>query len=158
MATAVSIYQYSPSVPNAKQQAASPLFVPGELGLECLKAMPFEPKRAVSFVKEYRKYMQFQSTVDILKNPPADYPMPPTDLLGGLDEIEQKAGAGMYESQYEFDRELQSLVYSAFDGHLSVQLCSYSVFGGFVNKASLVSISSNGTTLPEVYVSSMRRF
>lgn len=76
--------------------------------------------------------------------------MPPTDLLGGLDKIERKAAAGEYKSQYEFDTELKALSVSAYQGHFSVTLCSMSLFI-FENSVPLVSISSNGTSLPEVY-------
>ncbi|CAG8416334.1 unnamed protein product [Penicillium salamii] len=112
--------------------------------------MPLDEGRAVSFVEEYRKYLQFQSTIEILPNPPAGYLMPPTDLLGGLDEIQVKAAIGFYSNQYDFDTAISDLLKSAYDGHLSIQLCSLQVFWGKIDMP-LVSISSNGTALPQVY-------
>ncbi|KAJ5649809.1 uncharacterized protein N7484_003532 [Penicillium longicatenatum] len=124
--------------------------IPGTLALKCLQDLPFEPKRAASFIKEYRKLVQFESDIEILKNPPSGYQMPPTDLLGELDKIEQNAAAGEYNSQYEFDAELKALSISAYQTHFSVTLCSMSLFI-FENSVPLVSISSDGTSLPEVY-------
>lgn len=116
--------------------------------------MPFEKDRAVSFIKEYRKYLQYQSTIEILPKPPRHYPMPPTDLLGGLDDIQKKAASGFYKNQFDFDTALQDLVNSGYDGHLSLQLCSQQLFK-WENETPLVSISSNGTTLPKVYAYGM---
>ncbi|KAJ5913253.1 hypothetical protein N7504_002136 [Penicillium tannophilum] len=126
------------------------LTIPGTLALNCLQDLPFEPKRASSFVKEYRKYVQFESDIEILKNPPSSYQMPPTDLLGGLDKIERKAAAGEYKSQYEFDTDLKALSLSTYQSHFTLTLCSMSLFI-FENSVPLVSISSDGTSLPEVY-------
>lgn len=130
---------------------AASLKLSGELAYKCARSFPFESKRAVAFVEEVRKYVNLQSTLEILESPPADYPMPATDILGGLDDIQIKASASHYSNHYDFDLDLQSLFASAFDGHLSFTLCSTS-FAAFLSDASLVSISSNGIALPEVYV------
>lgn len=111
--------------------------------------MPFDSDRAESFVKEYRKYLQFQSTLETLKDPPDGYPMPSVDLLGGLDKIQEKAAKNKYKSQYAFDTELDKLISSAYDGHLSLGLCSH--YFKFKNDAPLVSISSDGLELPKIY-------
>ena len=80
--------------------------------------------------------------------------MPAVDLFGGLDKIEKQAAAGKYDSQYDFDSDISDLIASAFDGHLSVELCSLGLFT-FENKFPLVSVSTNGTTLPKVYTASL---
>lgn len=117
--------------------------------------MPFESKRAVAFVREIRKWIQFQSTIEILQKPPADYPMPSTDLLGRLDDIQEHAAASKYTSHYEFEDAIQKTFASAHDGHLGIKLCTRSAFkGGFVYGPPLVSVSSNGTEIPEIYVQS----
>lgn len=116
--------------------------------------MPFEPQRAVAFVDEYRRWLEFQSTIEILKSPPDGYPMPPTDLLGGLDDIQAKAAASVYDSHYDFDVDVRELLTTAYDGHLSLGLCSTDIFQ-FRNDAPLVSISPNGTTIPKVYLKGM---
>jgi hypothetical protein len=122
--------------------------------MQCLQEMPFEKDRAVSFVSELRKYIQYQSTIEILEKPPANYPMPPTDLLGGLDDIQKKAASEFYTNQYDFDAAIRELVNSAYDGHLYVDLCTQQAFL-WESNTPLVSISSNGTALPKVYAYSM---
>ncbi|KAL1967220.1 hypothetical protein VTN77DRAFT_3511 [Rasamsonia byssochlamydoides] len=135
----------------AQAQAANATFQPsGKLAYNCLQSMPFRSDLAVAFLDEYEKYLNFQTTIEILKDPPPGYLSPPTDLLGGLDLIRQKAAANQYPSQYEFDTELTQLINSANDGHLSISLCSTSVFG-FLIDLPLVSVSTDGLALPELY-------
>ncbi|PLN75540.1 hypothetical protein BDW42DRAFT_180493 [Aspergillus taichungensis] len=124
--------------------------VPGALAHECLLSMPFESKKAVAFVDDLRKYLQWQSTVDVMENPPTTYPGPPVDLWGGLDYIQQQARAGDFTSQYEFDNAIMEHFNSAKEGHLSIYPCSAGVFMFQVDQ-QLVSVSSDGFELPEVY-------
>jgi hypothetical protein len=77
--------------------------------------------------------------------------MPSTDLLGGIDTILGKAKSNSYSSQFEMDLEVNRLIKSAHDGHLSFQLCSQSIFTYQVDMP-LVSISTDGLALPQVYM------
>lgn len=76
--------------------------------------------------------------------------MPSTDLLGGLDNIRQKAQDHDYSSHLDFEFDLRQLINSAHDAHLSLQLCSTVLFR-FSNSVPLVSLSSDGLELPQVY-------
>jgi hypothetical protein len=76
--------------------------------------------------------------------------MPSTDLLGGIDKIEDKVNSNGYSSQFELDLEVSHLIKSAYDGHLSFQLCSQSIFKYGIDMP-LVSISTDGLSLPQVY-------
>ncbi|KAJ5166173.1 Interphotoreceptor retinol-binding [Penicillium canariense] len=108
--------------------------VPLNLAHECLMSMPFEPSRAATFLNQVRKILEFQSTVDILK----------------VDSILDKVNNNEYSSQFEMDLDVSHLIKSAYDGHLAFQLCSQSIFNYEVDMP-LVSISTDGLTLPEVY-------
>ncbi|KAJ5813601.1 Interphotoreceptor retinol-binding [Penicillium pulvis] len=124
-----------------------------ELAYQCLMSMPFDSDRAVVFLTQVRKMLEFQSTVDILKNPPSGYDMPAVDLLGGIDSILDNVNNETYSSQFEMDLDVSNLITSAHDGHLVFQLCSQSIFS-FQIDLPLVSISSDGLSLPEVYTMS----
>ena len=76
--------------------------------------------------------------------------MPSTDLLGGIDSILEKVNNKGYSSQFEMDLEVSNLIRSAHDGHLVFQLCSQSIFN-YVIDMPLVTISTDGLELPEVY-------
>ncbi|KAJ5180064.1 Interphotoreceptor retinol-binding [Penicillium capsulatum] len=141
--------QITKFVEDAQKSKSTPS-VPHDLAHRCLMTMPFDSSRAKTFLGQARKYLEFQSTVDILKNPPSGYEMPSTDLLGGLDSILDKVNAGGYSSQFEMDLEVSHLIKSAHDEHLVFSLCSQSIFNSVID-LPLVSISTDGLSLPEVY-------
>ena len=72
------------------------------------------------------------------------------DLSGGFADIRQKAAAGVYSSQFDFDWDLTKLLSSANDGHLRSSLCSQEIFH-FEHSVPLVSISEDGIQLPQLY-------
>lgn len=55
-------------------------------------------------------YVQFQSNLAYLADPPADYLLPGIDLFAGLQKIKQKLSNGQYKSQYAFTSELRNTV------------------------------------------------
>ncbi|KAA8641734.1 uncharacterized protein ATNIH1004_010673 [Aspergillus tanneri] len=128
---------------------AQPTFS-GDLVHKCLMSMPFRSDLAENFIEEYRKYVQFHSTIDILKDPPSTYPIPGVDLMAGLDWILNKARNNEYSSQFEFDSDITKLILSVHDDHLDIYMCSTTVFQ-FTNNMALVSVSSDGIELPRVY-------
>ncbi|KUM55744.1 hypothetical protein ACN42_g11495 [Penicillium freii] len=124
--------------------------LPGALAHECLQSMPFDPKRGAAFVEDVKKYMQWQSNANVLSNPPASYLSPPVDIWGGLEHLQQQAADNQFGNQFEFDTALSDFFISAKDGHLSLLPCSFMPFA-FVGHESLVSISSDGLQLPQIY-------
>ena len=50
------------------------------------------------------KYLQFESTLAYLKNPPSSYEYPPIDIIGALNNVSATAASGGFKSQYEFDQ------------------------------------------------------
>ncbi|EHK39409.1 hypothetical protein TRIATDRAFT_209248, partial [Trichoderma atroviride IMI 206040] len=121
-----------------------------QLALACLESIPFKSDLAVSFVDEYSKYVQWQSTIEILRNPPIGAISATVDLVGGMSTIRQRAASNLYKSQYAFDQDLFSLISSANDGHLALLPCSFTM--NFINvEASLASLSPDGATLPKLY-------
>ncbi|EKV10044.1 Peptidase S41 family protein [Penicillium digitatum] len=124
--------------------------VPHDLAHQCLLSMPFDSDRAVDFLIQVRKILEFQSTIDILKDPPLGYAMPSTDIMGEIDIIMGKAKSKSYASQFEMDLEINHLITTAHDGHLVFQLCSQSIFTYQIDMP-LVSISTDALALPQVY-------
>ncbi|RFU81990.1 peptidase s41 family [Trichoderma arundinaceum] len=123
---------------------------PSQLGLACLDSLPFKSDLAVSFVDELSKYLEWHSTIEILRNPPPGSLSATVDLLGGMSSIRNRASANLYKSQYDFDWDLNHLFASTNDGHLFLQSCSFNVLP-FINPAPLVSLSTDGVTIPKLY-------
>lgn len=80
--------------------------------------------------------------------------MPSTDIMREIDTIMGKAKSNSYTSQFEMDLEINRLVKTAHDGHLAFQLCSQSIFTYQIDMP-LVSISTDGLALPQVYALGM---
>ncbi|RSL40499.1 hypothetical protein CEP54_016102 [Fusarium duplospermum] len=115
--------------------------------------MPFYPELADPFLDELGKYVQWQSTLEALKNPPDTYMSSPTNILGGLEMIRNTK----YSSQWEFDQTIKALINSANDGHFDVELCSFTPFT-FMRNTALVSVSTDNTEAPELYTYSDAKF
>jgi len=117
----------------------------------CLTSVPFNAAVALRFLKYYKETVQFHSTIDILKSPPASYKQPPVDFMQGLAELEAKVEAGAYQNQYAFEHELQSLVLKVHDTH-------FALFAGVLNQFTfgsnyeIITLSEDGYKTPEVYV------
>ncbi|KAJ5529337.1 hypothetical protein N7527_002730 [Penicillium freii] len=141
--------QVSKLVEDANQDQTNAI-VPHDLAHQCLLSMPFDSDRAVDFLIQVRKILEFQSTIDILKDPPSGYTMPSTDIMREIDTIMGRAKSNSYTSQFEMDLEINHLVRTAHDGHLVFQLCSQSIFTYQIDMP-LVSISTDGLALPQVY-------
>ncbi|TIC93679.1 Peptidase S41 family protein ustP [Colletotrichum higginsianum] len=126
--------------------------VPAQLAFDCLQSVPNKPGPAKDLIKSVKAYAQWQSTLAWLKSPPASYMLPATDIEAGLDDIERKAEAGQYKSEYEFQLAIFQLIASAHDGHFAFR---GDVFKGFSfrNKLAqdIVSVSRDGVEVPKLY-------
>ncbi|KAI0859884.1 hypothetical protein F4860DRAFT_515381 [Xylaria cubensis] len=123
-------------------------FIDGKAALNCLLSLPFNASRADSFLVEIRKYIQFQSTLEVLKSPPNTYASPAVDILGGLDKISNTT----YKNQYDFDLDIGNLIRSANDGHFFMTPCSLAPFAFQRDEIGLISVSEDGRKTPEIYV------
>ncbi|KAI0469225.1 hypothetical protein F4859DRAFT_487406 [Xylaria cf. heliscus] len=123
-------------------------FIDGDTALNCLLSLPFDATTAGAFLAEITKYIQFQSTLEVLKNPPDTYISPSVDILGGLDKISNTT----YTSQYEFDLDITNLIRSANDGHFSITPCSLAPFAFQRQEIGLASVSADGRQTPDIYV------
>ncbi|KAF6826982.1 peptidase S41 family protein [Colletotrichum plurivorum] len=126
--------------------------VSAQLAFDCLQSVPNKPGPAKDLIKSLKAYVQWQSTLSWLKNPPASYMLPPTDIEGGLDKIGERAVAGQYKSEYEFQLEIFQLFASAHDGHFAFRGDVFKGFSFRNNLASdIVSVSRDGIEVPKLY-------
>lgn len=132
---------------QANESGSSFVQVPAQLAHECLLSIPFRSDLANEFIQDISKHIQWHSTVDALKNPPATYTSSATDILGGLEKI----GRTSYASHYQFDTAISNLLSTANDGHLAIFPCTLSIFDFCLEHEGLVSVSTDGIQVPEVY-------
>jgi len=126
--------------------------VSAQLAHNCLKSVPNKAGPATDMVNSLKAFVQWQSTLAWLKDPPSSYMLPPTDIEGGLDDISAKAASGGYSSEYEFQLAILKLIASAHDGHFAYR---GDVFKAFIFRndlaADIVSVSSDGKEVPKLY-------
>ncbi|KAJ5051959.1 uncharacterized protein L3040_001720 [Drepanopeziza brunnea f. sp. 'multigermtubi'] len=141
----------STSVQIAQNSRATPT-VSAQLAYDCLQSVPNKPEPAAALVKSLKAFVQWQSTLAFLKDPPASYMLPATDIEGGLDNISTTATNQQFKSEYEFQLSMVKLITTAHDGHFSYRP---DVFKAFVFRNNLssdiVSISTDGKAVPKLY-------
>ncbi|KAI9054514.1 hypothetical protein LZ554_001671 [Drepanopeziza brunnea f. sp. 'monogermtubi'] len=141
----------STSAQIAQNSRATPT-VAAQLAYDCLQSVPNKPEPAAALVKSLKAFVQWQSTLAFLKDPPASYMLPATDIEGGLDNISTTATNQRFKSEYEFQLSMVKLITTAHDGHFSYRP---DVFKAFVFRNNLssdiVSISSDGKAVPKLY-------
>ncbi|KAL3303669.1 peptidase s41 family protein [Colletotrichum asianum] len=130
------------------------LAVRPSLAFACLRSVPVDVERDVALVKYLRPWLEFQSTVGILQNPPEGYLYPGVDIFGGLANITQILKAGGYQSQLDFASDLYRLInVKPRDGHLVFTPVIGTLFS-FETPAVFVSISEDGIANPKIYLHS----
>ncbi|KAI6083894.1 hypothetical protein F4821DRAFT_243894 [Hypoxylon rubiginosum] len=122
------------------------------LAFDCLSSVPNRPQPAVKLVQSLKAFTQWQSTLTFLKAPPQSYMLPPIDIQGNLDNISATASAGEFSGEYDFQASILRTFLAAHDGHFLFIPDVFKVFT-FSNPLleDVVSVSSNGTSLPKLY-------
>jgi hypothetical protein len=127
--------------------------IPAQFGIKCLESVPLDKEGNVKLIDDLMLVTKWQSNIAFLKNPPATYTEEPVDLMGELANMRTQVAAGGFKSEYEFQLKMMELYKSAYDNHLAYQpdiLASVIQFQRPPG-SELVSISSDGTVVPEVY-------
>lgn len=101
------------------------LAIPPSVGIACLKSVPLDKKRDLELLDYLEPLIGFQSTLEILADPPEEYLFPGVDVLGGFDTIRSKLENNKYKTQYEVMTDLRSIVSNLFS--VSETLASRSI-------------------------------
>nr|POE93302.1 mannosyl-oligosaccharide alpha-1,2-mannosidase 1b [Quercus suber] len=129
--------------------------VPAELAYECLNSIPFDSSAAVALLDSIRPYLDWQTTFSYVKDPPAEYAekvQPPYDFHANYERIYDNAKNDKYSSEYEFGLEVYECFSFPHDGHLALYPDSVTKIFSFGRTTPLVSVSVDGTSIPEVFV------
>ena len=116
----------------------------------CMRDIPINNTLAVEHIKWMQHFVQFQSTLAYLKDPPPTYALPAIDVVGRLDEIAAKAEAEQYYGEYEFEVDVADVFNRACDGHL-IYWPFLTVGIRYFSNQQMVSISLDGQELPKIY-------
>jgi hypothetical protein len=117
----------------------------------CLTSVPFNEIVATRFIKYINETIQFQSTLAYLKEPPKGYQQPAVDILSELIKIQNNVTSQVYQNQYQFEIDVQHLLYKAHDSHLYLSGGINSAFT-FSAPYSITAASPDGKSLPRIYI------
>ena len=87
--------------------------VPAKLAYDCITSVPFNSTAATELLDSIRPYLDWQSTVDYIREPPAEYAekiQEPYDFYGEFERIYEKAKSDGYANEYEFGFDLYEAV------------------------------------------------
>lgn len=138
----------------AAAPAGSRKVVPAELGMMCLASVPLDKEGNVKLIDDMKLFVKWQSNIAYLKNPPANYTEKPVDIMGELDRMQKGLANGTFKTEYEFQMGMMMLFNRAYDNHFAYQpdiLASAMQFQRPPG-TELVSISSDGKAMPEVFL------
>ena len=105
-------------------------------------------------LESIRPYLDWQTTIEYLKNPPAEYAaniQPPYDFYANFGRIYNNAVNGSYDNEYAFGFDLYRCFQIAHDGHFAFYPDSVTSIFTFGRTTPLVSVSVDGVGIPEVY-------
>ncbi|KAL5420167.1 hypothetical protein PMIN04_006641 [Paraphaeosphaeria minitans] len=127
--------------------------IPAELAVRCLQSVPLDQKGNMQLIDDLKLYVEWQSNIAFLKNPPAEYTEQPVDLMGEMDSMKKQLAANGFQSEYNFQLELNKLFTGAYDNHLAWQPDILAGVMQFQRPAGteLISVSSDGSQLPEIF-------
>ncbi|KAJ4325134.1 hypothetical protein N0V94_000848 [Neodidymelliopsis sp. IMI 364377] len=118
---------------------------------DCLTSVPFNAAVASRFIGYWNETLQFQSTIAYLKDPPEGYQQPAIDFVVELSRIQQRVDAGTYHNQYDFEADVQLLIYALKDGHVTLTAGVLAAFS-FASPYEIVSVSVDGKQEPKIYI------
>jgi hypothetical protein len=87
-----------------------------------------------------------------LKDPPPDYFYPAFDLFAKLASIKNNLQYNVYINEYHFQADLYQVFSPAHDGHYVMYPDLLTKAFEWGRKRGLVSISKDGTEIPEIYL------
>ncbi|THZ05078.1 hypothetical protein D6C95_03000 [Aureobasidium pullulans] len=128
--------------------------VPAEIAYQCLHSIPFNQTAALDLLKSIRPYMEWQTTLSYVKDPPKEYALnvqPGFDFWKAFDAVEHNVVDGVYKSEYDFGWDLYQANQQVHDGHFTFVPDSVGKIFIFGRTTPLVSVSDDGKSLPVVY-------
>jgi len=127
--------------------------VPAKDAYACLLSPPFNQTRSAYIHEQIRRMANILSSQAFF-NDPKGLPLivDRVDLNGTFDAIKQKIDTKIYQSDYQFHRDLTELFGGYHDGHTKYYTACMLWFGPFRHDYPLVSIVPPGEDIPRIYL------
>lgn len=128
--------------------------VPAGIAWDCINSVPLNVTSAKLLLESLKPYLEWQSTIAVLKDPPAEYVekvQPATDIMAMMDQLADEVDAGKYTNEYLFGWALYTLIQGAHDGHFAYVPDSVGGIFQWGRRVPLVSVSEDGEQLPAIF-------
>ena len=125
--------------------------LPADLAFNCLQAVPLHKDDAILWLRSIQPYLDWQSTIAYLKNPPKGYLEPAHDLFGAFNSIVSGVTNGTYKTEYDLAVDIHHLFSDAHDEHFHYTPKILALFN-FDREEALVSVSLDGQAAPKPYI------
>ncbi|KAF7542407.1 hypothetical protein G7Z17_g11602 [Cylindrodendrum hubeiense] len=122
------------------------------VGIACLKSVPLAKERDLALIDYLLPFVQFQSTIETLANPPDEYLFPGVDILGGIEAVRTKLNKNGYDNQYEFMTALRAIFVASNDNHFDYAPALLNAFLFVRQRLRLTSLSHDARDLPEFFM------
>ncbi|KAK7426420.1 hypothetical protein QQZ08_007014 [Neonectria magnoliae] len=126
--------------------------VPPSVGIACLKSVPLAKERDLALLEYLGPFVEFQSTLETLANPPEEYLFEGVDVLGGIEAAKSKLKKDEYKNQYEFMTDLRAIFTAANDNHFDYPPALLNAFMYVRRGLDIVPLSRDGTHVPEFFM------
>ncbi|KAG7040107.1 pyridine nucleotide-disulfide oxidoreductase family protein, partial [Colletotrichum scovillei] len=127
--------------------------IDAKLAYDCITSVPLNKSGALKFVDELVPYLEWQSNLAFIKEPPPEYFFPPHDVFDALDNIRQRLEADEYLNEYSWQHDLFVEVLSAaHDGHLYVNPDVLTNAMEWARPFPIISISEDGFSAPVIKI------
>ncbi|KAL9105640.1 MAG: hypothetical protein Q9227_009219 [Pyrenula ochraceoflavens] len=143
--------------PNARKFYADRLtlsatpIVDAVIAKECLDSVPFHENDASALLDSIAPYIEWQSTISYLRDPPSGYTLPAYDIEAQFAAIRSKVSSRSYPGEIAFENDLFDFFQGAHDGHFRFLPDGISTAIRWNRNAAVISISLNGTDIPQIY-------
>jgi hypothetical protein len=112
--------------------------------------VPLDKAGDLKQFEAWKTLINFQSDLAFQKAPPPGWLYPGLDFIGSITSIITNLQNDVYTSEYDAQLELYNLITAAYDFHLVYRADILSVFT-WERAGSLISVSTDGTSLPNIY-------
>jgi hypothetical protein len=115
--------------------------------------VPLNATAGVPWVQSLQPYINWQTTLSYLKHPPPGYVQPAVDVNATLASIiaNLQSGTG-FANEYDLEFAIYRMFQTTHDGHFRYTPTLVGGVFAFGRPVPLVSVSSDGSSLPKPYV------
>lgn len=124
--------------------------VDAEVTYQCLESVPIVQKDATDLLDGWAAFLEWQSDPTYKANPPDGYLLPGIDYFQAIANLRDQVTSGNITGELDFQEGIRDILYGANDGHLAF-MTDFNAAVYWQRSVSLLSVSTDGSSIPEVW-------